>query len=340
MARRAARGSPQSRNPADRPPRVSRASQLDDIDRRLLELLTHDGRASNRWLAQQVGLTDASVAARIRRLREQGVASVTAVFDYDAAGYRWVAFVFVEVDSTRLPRDVGVEIAALPEAHGVSLTFGSTDLIVHTIARDREHLTRLLTQDLVQIEGVSNVTADIVLETVQFSWGLATLPETRDPVLDFPDPVVEIDDLDREMLAHLVQDGRESNREIARQMGVSDGTVRARIRRLEEAGLLRIVAQTDPVALGQVAAMAHIGVEVEGATRREVALRLREFPEVVQCVLVSGRYDLHVVVAAADLSALGALVAERMRALPGLRRTTTWPVVEVLGHEYHLVRLL
>jgi DNA-binding Lrp family transcriptional regulator len=340
MARRAgSEPTRANRRSTPRPPRVSRAAQLDDIDRKLLELLVEDGRASNRGLAQQVGLTDASVAARIRRLREQGVASVTAVFDYEAAGYRCVAFVFVEVGG-RLPRDVGLEVASLPEAHGVSLTFGSADLIVHAITRDRAHLTRLLTEDLVAIDGVRNVTGDVVLETVEFRWALATLPDIREPRLDFPAPVVEIDDLDQRMLAHLVEDGRASNREIARKLGVSDGTVRARIRRLEEAGLMRIVAQTDPVALGQVGAMAHIGVEVEGASARSVVAALRDFPEIAQCALVSGRYDIHVVVATADLAALGTLVAERMRSLRGVGRTTTWPVVEVLAHDHQLVRLL
>ena len=91
-------------------PRVSRSAELDDTDRRILELLAADGRASNRFIAERVGLTDATVATRIRRLRDDGVVGVTAVFDWELAGFGWEAFLFVEVDG-RLPRDVGTDIA-------------------------------------------------------------------------------------------------------------------------------------------------------------------------------------------------------------------------------------
>jgi DNA-binding Lrp family transcriptional regulator len=222
----------------------------------------------------------------------------------------------------------------------VTLTFGSTDLIVHALARSREHLTEILTRQLVGIDGVRHVTSDVVLETVQLRWGLATLPEVREPPLEFPAPAVDMDDFDRSLVACLVADGRRSNREIARQLGVSDGTVRTRIRRLEDAGLMRIVAQTDPVALGVAGSIAHIGIEVIGGSLHAVADELSTWPEVASCTITSGSHDLHVVVAAPDVVSLGMLVAERLRGLPGVRRTTTWPAVDVLKHEYHLVRLL
>lgn len=320
------------------PARVRRSADLDDADRMILELLTEDGRASNRWIAGRVGLTDATVAARIRRLRDAGVVGITAVFDWEVAGFAWEMFVFVEVEE-RLPRDVGDEIAALPEAHGVTLTCGSADLIVHALARDRAHLTELLTDRLVGINGIRHVRCDIVLETVQHRWGLATLPEVPDPALDFPDPELDLDDLDRALVASLARDGRRSNREVARQLGVSDGTVRSRIRRLEECGLMRIVAQIDPVALGVAGSIAHVGVEVAGAMAPAIGAIVREWPEVASCGITTGSHDLHLVVAVPDVVSLSTLVAERLRALPGVQRTTTWPAVDVLEHEYHLVRL-
>jgi DNA-binding Lrp family transcriptional regulator len=103
---------------------------------------------------------------------------------------------------------------------------------------------------------------------------------------------------------------------------------------------MRIVAQTDPVALGLAGSIAHIGVEVAGATAHSVGEAVREWPEVASCGITTGSHDLHLVVATPDVATLGHLVAERLRALPGVRRTTTWPAVDVLKHEYHLVRLL
>ena len=81
-------------------------------------------------------------------------------------------------------------------------------------------------------------------------------------------------------------------------------------------------------------------MEVAGATAHAVAESVRAWPEVASCGITAGSHDLHLVVATPDVTSLGMLVAERLRALSGVRRTTTWPAVDVLKHEYHLVRLL
>ena len=60
----------------------------------------------------------------------------------------------------------------------------------------------------------------------------------------------EFDDTDRAILRALQEDGRRSFRAIARGVGVSEGTVRTRVRRIEEAGALRILAFVDPSPWG------------------------------------------------------------------------------------------
>ena len=59
-----------------------------------------------------------------------------------------------------------------------------------------------------------------------------------------------LDHLDREILRNLQEDGRRAFREIARSLGVSEATVRTRFRRLQDSGILRILAFADPFRLG------------------------------------------------------------------------------------------
>lgn len=62
--------------------------------------------------------------------------------------------------------------------------------------------------------------------------------------------MVRIDEVDQEIIRELQADGRASLREIARKLGVVEGTIRARLKRLQDEGVLRIIAFADPAKLG------------------------------------------------------------------------------------------
>src|SRR4051794_18451430 len=79
------------------PPTRSRSEPLDSTDLRLIDLLALDGRANNRYLADQVGMTEATVASRIRSLVERRVLGITATFDWEAAGYNWSVYLPMNV---------------------------------------------------------------------------------------------------------------------------------------------------------------------------------------------------------------------------------------------------
>src|SRR3954447_25526083 len=96
-----------------------------------------------------------------------------------------------------------------------------------------------------------------------------------------PETVVHLrlDDLDRSIITELQNDGRRSFREIARSIGVSEATVRTRVRRLDEAGALRIVAFADPLKLGN-AELALLFLRVANNRHDAVIAELERLPEV------------------------------------------------------------
>ncbi|MGD8349269.1 MAG: AsnC family transcriptional regulator [Gammaproteobacteria bacterium] len=100
------------------------------------------------------------------------------------------------------------------------------------------------------------------------------------------------DDLNREIINMLQQDGRLPYKDIATALEVSEGTIRNRIQSMKQSGALKIVALADPMAI-RYKADAMIGIKIaHPATPREVARRLSEQGEVVYVLWVSGRYDL------------------------------------------------
>jgi DNA-binding Lrp family transcriptional regulator len=317
--------------------RRRRGAQLDDADNRLIELLAENGRLTNRMLAGEVGLTEVTVASRIRNLIDHRVLGVTAMFDWQAAGFSLDVWLAVSVEG-RPVQQVAEEIAALQYSHIVLVVFGPVDLVVHAILPGGEHGIEFIIGEISGIGGVRRVVPSLTLDTIKYTVNLARFP-VRPVVFDFPAPVVDLDVVDRQVIDALSVDGRRSNREVGRQLGLSEGTVRTRLRRLEDAGLLRICGQTNPYLVGHINTWACIGVDVSGSNSRNVAAKLARLPEVVIVALTAGPHDLFVFAAASSRNSLVELVIERIRAFDGVRGTETWEVVRTVKLDFHWARL-
>jgi Lrp/AsnC family transcriptional regulator for asnA, asnC and gidA len=140
-----------------------------------------------------------------------------------------------------------------------------------------------------------------------------------------------LDRLDRAILRLLQEDGRRPFREIARTVGVSEATVRARFRRLEDSGVLRILAFADPFRLGN-AVLALVLLRVETGAHGRVAETLTGWPEVTYVSSLLGRADIYAQVICRDVEALWHLVGERLRGLDGVVDTET--MLEMKVHKF------
>jgi DNA-binding Lrp family transcriptional regulator len=309
---------------------------LDDLDARIIEMLTEDGRVTSRAIASEIGLTEATVAARIRSLHADHVVGVTGVFDWVAAGYEWDLWLFVEVQG-RPVMDVANDLAGRPEVHAVTVVFGSADLVVHALLPDRQAVAVFLSRGLTSVRGVHRVVADVALDTVKYTVNFARLPvEASLPLL--PAPRIPLDDLDESIIKAVLTDGRQSNREIARQLGVSDGTVRVRLKRMHEADLMRISGQLDPYLTGTIGAWAFIGLQVSGSSSRRVIEQLAAMPEVLILSQVTGQHALLMLVVGSHRSALEDIILRRIRGLPGVRAAETVEIVRTVKFDFRFAR--
>jgi Lrp/AsnC family transcriptional regulator for asnA, asnC and gidA len=108
------------------------------------------------------------------------------------------------------------------------------------------------------------------------------------------------DGLNRDIIVMLQEDGRRSFATIARKLGVSEGTVRARVRQMRHDKLLRFVAVVNPVALGY-SAWAMLGIKLApGVSPERIAKYFRDRSETVYVMRVASRYDLLVEVVCED----------------------------------------
>jgi Lrp/AsnC family transcriptional regulator for asnA, asnC and gidA len=140
------------------------------------------------------------------------------------------------------------------------------------------------------------------------------------------------DDVNKKIIEELQQDGRRSYAALAKSVGLSEAAVRQRVQRLIDAGVMQVVAVTDPMQVG-FARQAMIGVRVDGDLVA-AADRLAEIDEVDYVVITAGSFDILLEVVCEDDDHLLRLLSERIRGLPGVRDTETFVYLKLTKQTY------
>ena len=145
--------------------------------------------------------------------------------------------------------------------------------------------------------------------------------------------IMLLDRYDRAILRVLAADGRISATELARRIGLSKSPTQARIKRLEESGVITgYRAVIDPIRTGQ----SHVAfVEVRLSDTREAALQafnraVLAVPEVEQCHMMASRFDYLLKVRSADIQDYRRILGEQISALPYVAATSTHVAMEAV----------
>jgi DNA-binding Lrp family transcriptional regulator len=139
-----------------------------------------------------------------------------------------------------------------------------------------------------------------------------------------PEPT-ELDAIDRRILAELQEDGRMTNVELARRAGISAPPCLRRVRRLEEAGVIRgYHADTDPQSLGwEITFFAIVGLESQKETVLSAfEAMVADWPEVRECHMIRGGGDFLLRLVARDTAHENQLT-QRLTGAPTVARVQT-----------------
>lgn len=144
---------------------------------------------------------------------------------------------------------------------------------------------------------------------------------------------VQLDDLSKAIIENLQEDGRRSYASIGKAVGLSEAAVRQRVQRMIDAGVMQIVAVTDPMQLG-FARQAMIGIRCTGDTTK-LAEELAALPSIDYVVLTAGSFDVIVEVVCEDDTDLLDLLNTQIRALPGVISTETLVYLKLVKQQYN-----
>jgi Lrp/AsnC family transcriptional regulator, regulator for asnA, asnC and gidA len=163
------------------------------------------------------------------------------------------------------------------------------------------------------------------------------LPQGNGPVEDTGPggnaPRSLIDETDREILRVLQVDGRTSNTEIARRLGVTETTVRKRLATMLENDLVQILAVPTPKLAG-LTVSALMGISVQLSALQRVAQALKERPEVRYCGVSAGRYDLMIEAFFADHEHLVTFSSDVLGTMEGITDVETSVILKIEKFSY------
>lgn len=145
---------------------------------------------------------------------------------------------------------------------------------------------------------------------------------------------MQIDDLDRKILQHLRDDGRVSYVALASKFNVSEGTIRKRVRKLEENKILQIVGVTDPFKVG-LDTVAFIWLKVERSKLETVINELKTIDDIQYLVITTGSYDIVAMAVLPNRERLIQLLNKQLGQIPGVQSTETSIVLEIHKQIYH-----
>ncbi|GAA1197515.1 Lrp/AsnC family transcriptional regulator [Prauserella alba] len=296
--------------------------ELSDLDRRIVAALQLDGRSSWSDIAKLAGTTESTASRRGSRLLDDGTVHVVGVTDPLVCGLGQPVLVQLDCapDSVRSVVDT---LAERTDTRFLTITTGDWDVVTELIVPSQHQLVTTLTDELGALPGVHRSSSALITKnfTMRHDWSRALLGDVDYP----PEPCttdtpteVELDDVDRRLLAVLAEDGRRPYRDIAKTLTLGETGVRRRVERLVATHALVFSTLVSPTTLGFRTELL-LWLRVAADSLDEVARLVAARPEVRYVSATAGSADLVCEVILPQPAEIYTFTTRVLGALPGIR---------------------
>jgi len=148
----------------------------------------------------------------------------------------------------------------------------------------------------------------------------------------------QIDDLDLQLIELLSRDARVSNRKVASELGVTEGTVRGRIKRLQQDGLIAFTAITS-FGMAQKSRLAFISVQAEVDRVREIAQQISELPMINAVMVMLGQFNILALCLFDELDQLVETASDRILDIRGVHHVETSIAVKTVKYNARMAKI-
>ena len=315
-------------------------------DLEIISALQHDGRMPLAALAEQLGISVYAATEHYRRLTASGIMAVVPVVNPLAFSNYCQVIVGLRVNGHR--DEALARLQAMREVTYVVTALGDADIIAEAVVYSNAAMDRFLKRDLRLLPGLERIEVfscgNLILDDHNVSVvnqllsalsgrSFATKTEAN---IGTDVGVRALEPSLADTFNVLQRDGRASYQTVGETLGVTHTAIRGRIRRLEDDGLMRIMATVSPMRLGGFR-QGFIGLSLRPPQLMDVQAlaAIDEVTYVMSGVGLSGA-DYLIEIIAPDDESLWRVIDERIRPLPGVEQVWWASTVSVEKESYWL----
>jgi len=141
--------------------------ELDERDKKIIELLLKNSRMNYSEIAKILGISDTAVRKRVRNMEKNGIIrGYTISVEPHSMGYKCVAILGIDTESEKFYY-VANTLKEMKEVKCVDMASGENMIVVEIWARDGEQLAKIISEDIGKIDGVKKVKSSIVLQKLK-----------------------------------------------------------------------------------------------------------------------------------------------------------------------------
>ena len=285
-----------------------------DLGRMIVSILKEQPRASITAIAAEVGAPRAVVSRRLQELFDSRSVRVSTAMNPTLLGHEVIANVSLRVSGPA--SEAATWLCQFPDVVFASLVAGEYDLV----AELREPDTMALQSRLVELRARPDVLTVDSLIYLHHSWGPVEAAGSK-----------LIDDLDREIIRLLIEDGRLPFQSIAQEVRLSPSAVRARVKRLTDANIIRFGTVESRGSSDRQLAMG-VGLRMSSPADEVMSL-FASSPNVDFAVEAIGRFDIIATLVADSPESLLELI-EELRTRSDVRQVDSWVHLDTVKEDF------
>ena len=296
----------------------------EELDRRLVNVLQIDPRASWAKVGKVLGVSPTTVAHRWQRLVDDGIAWITACPNLNQ---QMTAIVEVDCHTESLPQVIKT-LCANPMIVSIDETTGDRDLLLTVVAPDLPTLSDMVIDWIGGLRGVHGSRSALVTSVVigSNSWRIDALSKTEKTLAKGPRPgelwMLPPDDLDRELAQSLAVDGRTSVTSLARTLDVPASTLHRRLQKLLTNRQIELRCDVAP-ELGGWSLECTWTATIPLNHKTRVPELLRQQSGLRSCMWITGSNNLRVNFRVERQNGIGMIESAVAEAIPGLAPAET-----------------
>jgi len=307
--------------------------KIDKLDLMLLQGLESDARLSYKALASRSGASPPTVSRRLQRLLDEGITKIAVITDPVYLGYDMLLVLAVNVPPSMV-NAAADRMARVDRIKYIWITTGRYDIIAWAFFRNNAEFMDLFPEELQDIPENVRIETISVIRSLKNSWAYLT----DDGVGASPIRLHRDDgptELDLSLIGELEKNPRGAIKDLSNKLGVSVITVRHKLRKLIQQGMIRIVSTTNPYALGYNLRGITL-VQAHPASLNDVASKLAAYSQVKQLVITMGTFNCIIVSAYTDSNDMQGFLVGGLGEMPGIAKCESMVIMEtrknILGY--------